>query len=261
MRRQPQPLVNALAIALLACSTPTPARDDTEGWSYTIENGIERSTRAYLLVADAGQRSQRRVRVRSSCLKPHDSEGAYGKCEHVVNIESQREFRLDSGEDVVIVSAKWGAPLLLATLQYGCCGGPWTARIYDDQGKYLGMTQGFDVNPIGNNAITRSYDLHNRTVSRNGAETLLVLGEKPDERVRALHAITFEHGHRATHPVRLESADLGACTEWVVGGFDAFADRSDIVLKLEGGPCEVPDRKFSCGWRDDALVCTAAAKD
>jgi hypothetical protein len=259
MRQQTHWLTNSLAAVLIGCPALAPARDSA--WSYTIENGVERSTRTYLLVADAGQNSQRRVRVRSSCHKLRDSEGTYGKCEHSVSMESaQGEFRLDTGEDVVVVSAKWGAPLLLATLEYGCCGGPWTARFYDDQGRYLGLTQGFDTTAIGNNAITRSFDFHNRTVSLTGVEILLVLGENSDDRMRAAHAITFEHGRRATHEVHLQSADLGSCTDWAVTGFGAFADRSDILLKLEGGPCEVPEKVFSCTWNDGALDCAPAAK-
>jgi hypothetical protein len=261
MRKHTHWLTSTLAAVLIACPALAPARDSGSGWSYTIENGVERSARTYLLVADAGQNSQRSVRVHSSCRKPRDTEGAYGKCEHTVSVESaQHEFRLDSGEDVVVVGAKWGAPLLLATLEYGCCGGPWTARLYDDQGKYLGLTQGFDTTAIGNNAITRSFDFHNRTISLAGVETLLVLGEKSDDRLRAAHAITFEHGRRSTHAVHLPLADLGTCADWVVAAFDAFADRSDILLKLEGGPCEVPEKVFSCTWKDDALDCTPAAK-
>jgi len=260
MRLQTHWLTSALAMVLIAYPALALARDSDSGWSYAIENGFERSTRTYLLVADAGQKSQRRVHVRSSCRKPKGTEGAYGKCEHVVSESAQREFRLDSGEDVVVVSAKWGAPLLLATLEYGCCGGPWTARFYDDQGKYLGLQQGRSETAIGNNAITRSFDFHNRTVSPGGMETLLVLGEKPGDRLRALHAITWEQGRRSTHAVHLQTADLGTCADWVVASFDAFADRSDILLKLEGGPCEVPEKVFSCAWKDDALDCAATDK-
>jgi hypothetical protein len=250
---------------LVACLVAMPAlalaRDENPGWSYRIENGQERSTRAYLLVADAGQKSQRRIRVRSSCQKPHETEGAYGRCEHQVSVEPSRdEFRLDSGEDVVVVSAKWGAPLLLATLEYGCCGGPWTARFYDERGNYLGQTQGFADTAVGNNAITRSFDFHNRTVARDGRETLLVLGEKAGARLSDMHAITLGAG-RSTHAVRLHAGKLGACDDWVVAGFDAFADRNDVLMKLQSGPCELPDQRFSCNWKGDALECAPIAAD
>ena len=252
----------SLTIGFALLLTPAVAgAGDPSSWTYSVKRGEERSSRSYLLVNRPGDASEQRIRVRSVCRRPFPAEGAYGRCEHTLVIfPGARHLRLQTGEDVGIVRFTWGMPLLLATIEYGCCGGPWTARLYDERGKFLGLTRGFKpaAGAVGDNLITRTYDFGNGTRYDKQSVYLLVSPEGKATDIRRMDVVLFRGATHVRQPIHVPPPDPAECEEWVVSDFVAYGDRKDITLKLEGGPCSVPEKSFSCDVAHDSLECRAA---
>jgi len=251
-------LIGAIVVALVGSAVPNAFAD--EAWSYSIKDGEEHSTRAYLLVDRAGTPDETRVRVRSACHKPHESEGTYGQCVHRLTVGSRR-FELATGADVVLARFTWDAPLLLATVEYGCCAGPSTVRFYDEKGAYLGSHRVYDLSDrlAGGNLFTRTIDAGNGT--RSGARAYLVVSPDPEQSpMKGLEAVVFEGAQRSRRPVHLTLPNPQQCADWVVSEFTAYADRSDLTLKVDGMFCpdDVVARSFSCVDDGERIDCKAA---
>src|SRR5262245_24968899 len=97
-------------------------------WSYSSKGGVARTTRRSLLVANPGTRDERQFHVVSTCEKQAQSEATYGKCTHRIRlVPGDKTLTLDTGEDVFLAYGGGVLPTtrpLLATVRYGCCGGP-----------------------------------------------------------------------------------------------------------------------------------------
>lgn len=143
--------------------------------------------------------------------------------------------------------------MILATLEYGCCGGPDTARFYAEDGTYLGSLEGFELQRGANygNVIRRTFDMKNSTenyllVSAAGAtgtfEALVLDGNKPIQKL----------------PVLFIVSDKDACDYWHIGEFVKYGDRDVITLKVKGSFCskEVQEeQEFSCVRKATGISC------
>jgi hypothetical protein len=229
-----------------------------DAWSYALAKDTEASSRSYLLVYLPGTKAERRIAVTSRCRKPHQAEGAYGSCTHAITVQpAGRSFTLDTGEDVVMVSFTWDAPLILATVAYGCCGGPDTARFYTEAGDYLGFIEGHDLDRRANyrNVIARTFDMGNAT--RDGDTLyLLVTGKKN----AAWEAIVFKDMQKRKRvPVSIPLQGPEDCDEWHIGEFVKYGDKPDLTLKMNGIFCrgaeEGKEQVFSCRETGTGLAC------
>jgi hypothetical protein len=233
----------------------------TEGkWSYTVKNGIEQSVRTYLLVYEPGTHKERRVTVVSRCEKPHRAEGTYGKCSHNVTVQPMNgDFTLTTGEDVAMIRKfAEDAPLILATIEYGCCAGPDTVRFYTEKGQYLGAIERYGVSEKANykNLIARTFDMGNGT-SYGNKTYLLVQAENKE---KSFQALVFEKGMKPKRiPVVLTVPAREKCEDWHIEELEAYGDRQDITLKLTGVWCPntegAQERFFSCSASEKAITC------
>lgn len=227
--------------------------DSTSGWSYTVEKGVEKSRRSYLLVYHPGTKEEKKISVVSTCRKPQHSEAAYGKCTHSLTTRpGGHRFSLKTGEDVVIADSSSDS-LILGTIEYGCCGGPDRVSFYTERGDYLGRISTLNLSK-GSNVITGVLDLRNSTGRNDSTKYFVVQDEKNDF---AYSAWISEHGGKPRKlPIVLEIFNRGACDEWYLSNFDKYADRTDITLALEGRFCEKPIRIFSCQREESRIQCT-----
>jgi hypothetical protein len=236
------------------------AKDSDRCWSYSVENGIEKSKRTYLLVHhDPDTKQQKTITVTSQCERPYLSERTYGTCKHNIGIQpAGTKFNINTGEDVVRVEFTWEAPLILATIEYGCCAGPDTVRFYTDKGKYLGAIRGDSVDSRANfqNLIVRTFDMGNGT--RYGKKIYLLL--EKDRSESGLEAWVYENANKTRKiPVLLTIPEGTTCEDWYVSEFVAYGDRHDIILKLKGVWCSnnegIKDFSFSCLPTDREINC------
>jgi hypothetical protein len=150
-------------------------------WSFEIKNDVEISKRDYLLIYSPQEKKERRIRVISQCRKTRNTEGVYGKCTHDINIQpTNKKFKLNTGEDVVMISFTWGAPLILSTIEYGCCGSPDIVRFYTEKGEYLGFIKGHNISKRASyeNLILRTYDMGNATRDKKKRIYMLVVTDR-----------------------------------------------------------------------------------
>lgn len=216
--------------------------------------------RSYLLISEPGTKDERHVSVRSSCRKEFPAEGAYGKCEHAIEITpGDRRFKLTTGEDVVLTLFTWDTPFLVTTLEYGCCAGPYTARFYDAAGKYVGLVQGYDLasRQNGESVFTRNFDFGNGT--RYGDNVYFLVARNEEMATSGSYdAIVFGKGTRSRLPVHFKLPER-KCSDWVISDFVAYGDHKDITLKLRGMFCgendESFDAEYSCGVEAGAIPC------
>jgi hypothetical protein len=244
-----------LATLFLSSSAAALAASDAK-WVFNVENGIEKSKRTYLLVyyVYAPQRKEeRRIDVTSICEKPENTEGVYGKCSHNVVVSPiNKQFVLKTGEDVIMLRSP-NRKLILATLEYGCCAGPDTARFYTEDGTYLGELEGFHLREsTGNNVITRLLDL------RNVAEDYLVVAASGDK--GNFEAIDMESNKPYKRlPISYTVKDKDACDYWHLSEFTKYGNRDFITLKVHGSFCSrevLEDQEFSCNKSSTAISCT-----
>jgi hypothetical protein len=228
-------------------------------WSYSVKNGTEKTKRTYLLVYEPGAKQEKTITVTSQCERPFPSESTYGKCTHNISIQSAgTKFSLNTGEDVVMVQFTWEAPLILATIGYGCCAGPDKVRFYTDKGKYLGAIRGDSVERRANyqNLIARTFDMGNG--ERYGKRIYLVLENEKSE--SGFEAWVYETvGKTWKLPVSLTIPEGAICEDWYISEFVAYGDRHDIILKLKGDRCGkeegMKDLFFSCLPSDKEINC------
>lgn len=242
------------------CSCGTMRASGAHGaWSYEVAGGIEKTSRAYLLVSEGGTERETGFEVHTVCSKPIDSEGTYGQCAHTVRVDpSDKTFSLPTGEDVVMVRFARDAPAMLATIGYGCCAGPDTAAFYTGQGRYLGKLDGRNLSfrGTGNNVILREYDMGNGTRYRNRL-VLLVLGEPAES---GYVAVVLESGREVRKiPVHVSNAGRNICEEWYIERFTRYEDRKGVTLELQGYFCNNRDgvlkTEYDCAVLSDSISC------
>jgi len=200
------------------------------------------------------QKEEQRIEVTSVCEKPDNAEGVYGKCSHNIAIyPGKKEFVVKTGEDVIMVNSP-NQKLILSTLEYGCCGGPDTARFYADDGAYLGSLQGFELRQTANyeNVITRTFDM------RNATENYLVVTAKGGK--GTFEALAFETNKSFKKlPISFTAKDKEACQYWHLDEFVKYGDRDFITLKVKGAFCRqeaVKDQEFRCTKTTAEINCT-----
>jgi hypothetical protein len=262
--------LSALAAILLIIICPFPLSASSAGslgnadakWSYSVSQGTEKSKRDYLLVYEPGKQQEKKINVISTCTKPYPAEGVYGKCTHDVSFQpSNTTFKLNSGEDVVIIQFTWDAPLILATIEYGCCAGADIVRFYTDKGKYLGSIWGYSVSNRANynNVIARTFNMGNGARYR---EKIYLLVQK-DEGHTDLQAVVFNSNKwEGMIPVSLSIPSKDICGDWSIDEFYAYGDdahRKDITLKLKGSFCDtsetLTEKIFSCTASETQISC------
>jgi hypothetical protein len=231
--------------------------------SYILENGIEKSRRSYLLVYLPEKDERRQVSVVSECQKPYQEEGVYGTCKHHISIlPSGKTFTVDTGEDVVMIATAWDTPLVLGTVDYGCCAAPLTITFYREDGQRLGAlkkTPGA-LHSMYGNAITRLWNLGNSTGRRDKAQFLVIQDDQKDDLFYALKKDM--HGKFIKLPIRYRNSNEAKCDDWLLGEFVKYGDRGDTTLALEGFFCanntkEGYEKKlYSCQEQDKAIECT-----
>jgi hypothetical protein len=239
----------------LSVSSVAEAKDDNNfGWSYSIENGFEKTKRTYLLVYNPQSQQERQITVVSQCSKPYMTEGTYGKCNHKINIQpTNKIFSLDTGEDVVIVNSSFDS-LILGTIEYGCCAASDTVRFYTEDGSYLGRLTTMSPSKSRNNVITDMFDFSNSTGRHESAKYLVVQDDKDDYKYYAW--IKENRKEMIKIPIHLTIPDKENCDEWYLSDFTKYVDRQDITLTLEGRFCEKQNRTFSCQKIGGNVNCT-----
>ena len=253
-----------LCIVCRPCSLPAAEKIATaEPWSYSIENGIEKTKRTYLLVSSPQEPQEKRITVVSDCQKPVNTEGTYGTCTHTIRVKpSGATFTARTGEDVVMVQTDWTAPLILGTVDYGCCAGPLVITFYREDGKRLGSLKKppAALQSLYGNAVTRKWDLGNST-GRHENRPLFVIQD--DLKDNAFFALAKGNGNDLVRlPITYTNTAEKKCTDWFLSEFVKYGDRDDMTLALEGLFCNdsTPEDYvkvlFSCHEGKNAIDCT-----
>jgi hypothetical protein len=235
-----------------AISIVAEAKDND--WDYSIQNGMEKTKRSYLLVYAPQTQQERHISVVSQCSKPHLTEGTYGKCSHRINIQpTNKIFSVDTGEDVVIVNSSFDS-LILGTIEYGCCAGSDTVRFYTENGSYLGRLATMSPSKSRNNVITDMFDFRNSAGRHENIRYLIVQGDKDDYKYYAW--IKENKKEMVKIPILMTISDKKKCDEWYLTDFTKYYDHHDITLTLEGRFCEKQNRTFSCKQIENTIECT-----
>lgn len=229
------------------------AKDNNFGWSYSIQDNIEKTKRTYLLVFNPQAQQERRITVVSQCRKPYMAEGTYGNCNHKIDIQpTNKIFTLDTGEDVVIVDSAFDS-LILGTIEYGCCAASDIVRFYTENGSYLGRLTTMSPLKSRNNVITDMLDFKNSTGRHESIKYLVIQNDKDDYKYYAWIKGNQEKMIRI--PILLNILDKENCDEWYLSDFTKYGDRQDITLTLEGRFCEKQNRTFSCQKTEETINC------
>lgn len=247
------------------------AKNDTKKqipWSYSIQKGIEKSSRSYLFVHRPQETQERRITVVSECQKEVHAEGVYGKCKHTVSISpTGKNFTLHTGEDVVMIQTAWDSPLVLGTINYGCCAEDVTITFYTEDSSRLGMLQktpGMMQSALYGTTITRALDLGNST-GRHEKQQFFVV-EADNNEVAFCAWEKNKTGGLKKVPILLQEDETHICGKWFLSEFVKYGDRDDITLILEGISCNenteadtkcnaLDKRYFSCHEGKNAIEC------
>jgi len=243
-----------LGISLFVNPISVSANNDAK-WTYTVQNGIEKSKRSYLLVSDPDSKEEKRFSVISTCEKQLRAEGVYGTCVHQINNETDKvKFTLKTGEEVIMAGIIRDAPLILATVEYGCCAGPDIIRFYTETGKYLGSkTEYLDCNRINKRNVIRSKSDFGFGPFYDGRSYLLV---SPDEKSNDLKAIIWESGRLiGSIPVELSFPNKELCPAWTIEQFDGYRDSKYLTLTLRGIECDTDKAIFNCSVSKEKMTC------
>lgn len=158
-------------------------------WSYNVESGIEKSRRSYMLVYNPENVDRRQISIVSVCQKPFQQEGVYEKCKHNIKIvPTGSTFTVDTGEDVIMINTAWNTPIVLGTLDYGCCAAPLTITFYREDGQRIGTIKKSHqaLLSLYGNAITRSWDLRNSTGRHDKVQYFVIQDNQKDFKFYAI---------------------------------------------------------------------------
>lgn len=239
------------------------AADNTKnvsGWSYSIVDGIEKSIRSYLLVANPENPDRRQLSVVSACQKPYRQEGVYGQCKHTITTApTGSQFTVITGEDVLMIATAWETPLVVGTLNYGCCAEPFTIDLYREDGQRLGMLKKThrSLSSLYGNAITRTWALGNSTGRHEKIQYFVIQDDQKEDLFFAIRKSL--DGKTLKIPIQYKNTDQSFCEEWYLGKFVKYGDRNDITLSLEGFYCNnkegYKEKLFSCLDQEKAIEC------
>lgn len=233
-------------------------------WSYSVQNGIEKSKRSYLLVYASQTKKERLITVVSHCEKILGTGGRYGTCTHKIDIQPTKvNFSLNTGEDVVMISASvgFGDTLILGTIAYGCCGTPNFVRFYTEYGKYIGSLQREDLHSFNNNMITNMFVFGNSTWDDEKRSYFAVEDEENYDKYYAW----VKEGKReiVKVPILYTNPDKEKCKVWYLAAFSTYAVRPGITMILKGRYCnttEDQERLFSCYKTESTINCSPIPK-
>ena len=164
-----------------------------------------------------------------------------------------KKITLNTGEDVVMICFPWG-PLVLGTINYGCCGGPDIVYFYTENGKYLGSLEGFNLSDRANynNLIVRTFDMKNTT-------EIYMLVEKEGNN-SDIQALVFKNGDAPKRiPVLFTIQGKEKCEYWLIQEFVKYGDREYITLKMRGYFCKeeaLDEQVFSCFKTEKGISCS-----
>jgi len=229
-------------------------------WSYTVEKGIEKSVRCYLLVYGHTVETpvEKKIEVISKCQMPYSTEGVYGICTHNVRVRpAGKTFSLKTGEDVLMISS---TPLLIGTIRYGCCAGADILKVYTENGKYLGTLQGLDL-------LSRQLDKRNRITTTYGFDNIasyenkMYLALDADEKRNAFRVLVFDKDARTKSiPISVDMKIIANCEEWFLSKFYHGIDEKDLTMRLHGRVCrgngDDQDPVFTCSVSESAVACS-----
>jgi len=229
-------------------------------WSYTVEKGIEKSVRCYLLAYGGNSDTpvKKKIEVVSKCQKPYSTEGVYGICTHDVRIRpANKTISLNTGEDVLMISSD---PLFIGTVRYGCCGGPDVVKFYTENGKYLGTLKGLDLFDRQwniKNVITREFSFEN--IARYDNKKYLALED--DNNPNAFRVLVFDKDTRPRSiPISVDAKIIANCWDWYLSKFYHGDGKQDLTMGLHGHPCkgngEDQDPVFTCSASEIAVTCS-----
>lgn len=266
MKKQSTRIIIALLTGyLLSASTVMGGELADKSFSSLVKNGINNTKRDYLLVHAPGTKQEKNIHIISRCNKPINAEGVYGECTHDIRIQpTNKEFTLRTGEDVVVTELKaTNAPLILATIGYGCCMDPSTIRFYSENGKELGMLFSYGARPIEFNPVVKNpIYLGNATNYKDKIFLLTNRSEKSAE----LQVLVFDSNKLTGHiPVSLPifSVTSNCGPSWHIEDFLSAGE--SLTVKL--ADCDVPEseklvkKTFTCSVSEKEITCVAAAFD
>lgn len=244
--------------------------DSPPCWEYSINGDTEETARNYILIYHESEKKEfRKISVTSKCKRPWQGEGSYGECSHRVLIEpGGKGFSLNSGEDVIQISIPETypylipPPLILGTIEYGCCLNPDVVRYYTENGEYLGKAERFELHFRGRNSniFTRRFDIGNIYYDR--MKNLVLLS---DEKVpNQFQVLKIEKGKIANRiPVVLKDFDPSICETWHAQRFEETPGGKGIDLDLRGSWCKTEgfqERRLMCHDSPELVICTDPAK-
>jgi hypothetical protein len=231
--------------------------------SYVLEDGIEKSRRSYLLVYEPEKDTKRQVSVVSECEKPFQEEGVYGKCKHHISVApTGKVSTVETGEDVVMIATAWDMPLILGTIDYGCCAAPLSIAFYKEDGERLGALKKPPraLHSLYGNTITRLWDLGN-SAGRYGKTQFFVTQD--DHKDDLFYALKKESGSTLSKvPILYKNANEAKCDEWFLGDFVKSRDQDEITFILEGFFCNngteggYEKKLYSCYEKDKGIECS-----
>jgi hypothetical protein len=250
---------------LLSAGTIGGGEHADKAFSSSVKNGINNTKRDYLLVHAPSTKQEKNIHVISKCEKPVNAEGVYGECTHEVRMQpTNKQFTLRTGEDVVMTELKTtDAPLIFATIGYGCCMDPSTVRFYSESGKYLGTLFTYGAKPITFNPVVKStVYIGNATSYKDKIFLLTNRSEKSAE----LQALVFDSKKLVGQiPVSLPifSTTSNCGPVWYIEDF-ATAGGS-LTLRL--ADCDVAGsetlvkKTFTCSVTEKEITCLPTVVD
>lgn len=115
--------------------------------------------------------------------------GRIRECKHNIKIvPTGSTFTVDTGEDVIMINTAWNTPVVLGTLDYGCCAAPLTITFYREDGQRIGTIKKSHqvLLSLYGNAITRSWDLINSAGRHDKVQYFVIQDDQKDFKFYAI---------------------------------------------------------------------------
>lgn len=217
-----------------------------------VKNYIETTERSYLFIypyeednVQTGEK--RRISITTRCRKPAAAGPDEKRCVHEIEIQpGDISYGLNSGEEVVIIDLPGeGDLLILGTVEYGYEDDPDVIRLYNEKGKYLGMTRGINLvtRPDRADILTQPFYLKN-AIKDDGKYYILLLKEDNEKEYEILVLEKGAKPKRSHFSLTIPDQDM--CADWYVEEFTKNGEGlSDLVVKMRG---------VSCNSREEGIV-------
>jgi hypothetical protein len=228
------------------------------GWEYLVSEGKVKSSRLYMLVLNAGEPKEKRLEVRSVCERPKDTEATFGECVHTIHMSpDSKKLELKTGETVFLPyfgGTLDNFPLVIGTIQYGCCGGTNTIDFYGPDGTRMGSLPTF---------INDHSGVPDRITDFNNAanHNLILTTENDQEEINNKSNLILwkylESEKYSKELVKLNLPETPACI-WTIAG--AFFDKDVLDINFSLVQCDVPKEvvKARCKKSEAQWSCTEA---